>query len=90
MMPRSTDPTDEDLVTSARAGNRDAFAALIGRHAATTRVLCTRVLGSPFRAEDAVQEAAIGAMLGLDRLREPAKFGPWLAGASRPGFPWSG
>ena len=40
------------------------------------------MLGSTELAEDAAQEACIQAFLGLDRLRDEASFGPWLAGIS--------
>jgi DNA-directed RNA polymerase specialized sigma24 family protein len=42
--------------------------------------LCRRTLGDEILAEDAAQEAALGAMLNLDQLRRPESFGVWLAG----------
>jgi RNA polymerase sigma factor (sigma-70 family) len=42
--------------------------------------LCRRTLGDEDQAADAAQEAALGALLGLDRLRRPDSFGAWLAG----------
>src|SRR5690349_9441802 len=44
------------------------------------RALCWRVLGDGALADDALQEAALQAMLALDRLRQPARFGAWLGG----------
>lgn len=44
--------------------------------------MCRRLLGSAQLAEDAAQEACLQAFLGLDRLRDEASFGPWLAGIS--------
>lgn len=71
---------DRDLVLAARAGDKAAFAALLARHWSLLLALCRRALSDPVRAEDAVQEAALQALLGLDRLRQPDRFGAWLAG----------
>jgi RNA polymerase sigma-70 factor (ECF subfamily) len=53
---------------------------LLGRHRSLLVALCRRALGDPEAVEDVVQEAALQAMLNLDRLRQPGRFGPWLAG----------
>jgi hypothetical protein len=42
--------------------------------------LAARVLGTPDLARDAAQEAAVAALVGLDRLRAPARFGAWFCG----------
>jgi RNA polymerase sigma-70 factor (ECF subfamily) len=70
---------DAALVLAARAGDRRAFAALLVRHRPLALVLARRLVG-PTLAEDVVQEAALQAYLGLDRLRAPARFGAWLCG----------
>lgn len=72
--------SDAALVLAARAGDRDAFAALLARHWPLLAGLCRRMLGDPPLAEDAAQEAALQALLTLDRLRRPDRFGPWLGG----------
>jgi RNA polymerase sigma factor (sigma-70 family) len=69
---------DAVLVRRARGGDRDAFAALIARHHATLLACCRRMVGD--LAADAAQDAVLTAMLSLDRLRDAAKFGPWLVG----------
>jgi RNA polymerase sigma factor (sigma-70 family) len=71
--------TDAVLVRRARGGDRDAFATLVRRHRPLLLRSCARMVGAD-RAADAAQDAVLTAMLSLDRLREPASFGPWLVG----------
>ena len=69
--------TDSELVVAARAGDRAAFTGLLDRHEPAVRVVTRRLLGED-DAADVIQEAFLQAYLGLDRLRDPARFGPWL------------
>jgi RNA polymerase sigma factor (sigma-70 family) len=71
---------DECLVRAVLAGDRERFADLVTRHAGTAHALAARLLGTADLARDAVQEAAVVAMLSLDRLRAPEKFGAWFCG----------
>src|SRR5262245_11938190 len=71
---------DDALVRAARGGSKDAFAALVMRHRPLLLALCLRALGDRDLAEDAAQEATLQALLGLDGLRSPERFGSWLAG----------
>ena len=75
-----TDDSDSTLVSAAQAGDKRAFAILFERHRPTLLALCRRMCGDRIQAEDAVQEAAIQALLSIDRLRRPERFGSWLAG----------
>lgn len=72
--------SDARLVEAALGGDKDAFAALVTRHWATAVALAARVLGTPDLARDAAQEAAVAALVSLDRLRAPARFGAWFCG----------
>lgn len=74
------DPSDAALVAAVRAGDKEAFVVLLGRHRALLHALCRRVLGDSALVEDALQEAILQALLGLDRLRGPEQFGSWLGG----------
>src|SRR3954454_6352343 len=67
--------TDRSLVTRARAGDSAAFATLLERH----RGRLARACGD----RDLAQDAALVAWLQLDRLRDPERFGAWLAGIGR-------
>ena len=78
--PRDHQAGDADLVRAALGGAREPFAELVRRHQRTATALATRVLGSDDLARDAVQEAAVAAMTGLDRLRSADRFGPWFCG----------
>ena len=71
---------DAALVRLALAGDREAFAVLVGRHRPMLVGLCRRVLGDRGLAEDAAQEAVLQAMVGLGRLEQPERFGAWLGG----------
>jgi RNA polymerase sigma factor (sigma-70 family) len=77
---------DALLVGRARGGDKASFALLVERHRGMLLALCRRRLGEAGAgagaglAEDAAQEAILQAMLSLDRLRQPDRFGPWLAG----------
>jgi RNA polymerase sigma factor (sigma-70 family) len=72
--------SDADLVRAALLGAREPFAELVRRHQRTATALAARVLGSDDLARDAVQEAAVTAMTGLDRLRSADRFGAWFCG----------
>jgi RNA polymerase sigma factor (sigma-70 family) len=71
---------DARLVEAALGGDKDAFATLVTRHWAMAVALAARVLGTPDLAADAAQEAAVAALVGLDRLRAPDRFGAWFCG----------
>lgn len=70
------DSSDEELVAAARAGDKQAFAVLVDRHWPRARALAASLLRE--EADDVAQEAVLQAFLGLDRLRSPERFGPWL------------
>jgi RNA polymerase sigma factor (sigma-70 family) len=73
-----TDATsDEQAVTRARTGDRDAYALLVARY----RALAHRtayLLGAGPNAEDVVQEAFVKGFRGLAGFRPDAAFKPWL------------
>src|SRR5262245_10652453 len=74
------EPNDGELVRAAQCGDREAFALLLMRHRTLLLGICRRALGDGGLAEDAAQEASLQALLSFDRLRQPERFGSWLAG----------
>jgi RNA polymerase sigma factor (sigma-70 family) len=71
---------DAELVRRARSGDKDAFALLVTRHRPTVLALTRRVLGDPIGATDATSEATLAALMNLERLRSPDRFGAWHVG----------
>lgn len=74
---------DSDLVAATLDGNPAAFGVLATRHRSRTRAVAARVLGDPHEAEDVTQDALLHAYLGLGALRDPGRFGAWLAAIAR-------
>jgi DNA-directed RNA polymerase specialized sigma24 family protein len=58
-----------------RAGDREAYAELVRRHA-TVAVRTATLLGAGTEAEDVVQEAFVKAYAGLRGFRDGAPFRP--------------
>jgi RNA polymerase sigma-70 factor (TIGR02960 family) len=67
-----------DLVTRARAGDRDAFRELTGPHHRELQVHCYRMLGSLQDAEDVLQETLLAAWQGLVGFEGRASIRTWL------------
>jgi RNA polymerase sigma-70 factor (ECF subfamily) len=65
-------------VERARAGDADAFRALVERHSQALFRLAYRMTGSEPDAEDVVQEAFFKAYRRLDQFESRANFGSWL------------
>jgi RNA polymerase sigma factor (sigma-70 family) len=67
-----------DLVERAQRGDREAFAALAEASIADMYNLAQLMLSDGDLAQDAVQEALIGAWRDLRGLRDTDRFRPWL------------
>ena len=73
-------PGDADLVRSAKAGDRAAFAELLRPEYRTALRLACGLLQDVDEAEDAVQEAAFTAWRRIGNLREGSSLRPWFLG----------
>jgi RNA polymerase sigma-70 factor (TIGR02960 family) len=67
-----------DLISSARAGDGDAFRALTEPHRRELQVHCYRMLGSFQDAEDALQDTMLAAWQGLAGFEGRASVRTWL------------
>jgi RNA polymerase sigma-70 factor (ECF subfamily) len=67
-----------ELVERARQGDRDAFASIAAASVDRCYALAYRILRDPHRAQDAVQQALLGAWRDLPVLRDPERFDAWL------------
>ena len=70
---------DEELVSRALLGEREAEGMLYRRHVQYVHRLVLRILGNREAAQDVVQDTFIIALEQLRCLRNPAAFRGWLA-----------
>ena len=67
-----------ELVERARHGDQDAFASLVSSSIDGCYALAYRILRDPHRAQDATQQALLGAWRDLPTLRDIERFDAWL------------
>jgi RNA polymerase sigma-70 factor (ECF subfamily) len=70
--------TRQDLVESARRGDRESFGQLAAGEIERLLAIARLVLRDPDLAEDAVQEALVRCWRQLPKLREVDRFDGWL------------
>ena len=68
----------DDLLQRARQGDREAFDQLVSGHTRELRAHCYRMLGSMQDADDAMQEALLGAWTGLRQFEARSSLRSWL------------
>lgn len=66
------------LLRRARAGDQDAFAALVRPHLRMLHAVCYRITGDEGTAEDASQAALLAAWRHLARFQGRSRFSTWL------------
>ena len=74
--------TGQELVRLARAGDREAFAALWERHGARVRAVL-RSTAPRHDTEDLAHEVVVSALHSIGDLRQPASFAAWLGVIAR-------
>jgi len=70
--------TDAELLTRLRDGDEAAFVSLVSRYNPSLLRVARTYVPSPALAEDAVQEAWIGVIRGLDRFEGRSSFKTWI------------
>ncbi len=68
---------EPQLVSAARAGDRDALATLLERHQDRIHAVCRRITGNEADALDATQDALIAVIRGLPRFDGRSAFSTW-------------
>jgi RNA polymerase sigma-70 factor, ECF subfamily len=69
---------EAEILELARRGDEHAFAQLVAPHRPALHAHCYRMLGSLTDADDALQEALLGAWRGLDRFEQRSSLRTWL------------
>src|SRR6476659_9271277 len=77
-MPPFAPADDQSLVERARAGDDDAFAALVRRYTPMLMRLARMYVPTDALAEDVVQETWVAVLRGLDRFEGRSAFKTWL------------
>ena len=70
--------TEQELIQSARKGDRTAFSRLVELYQRSVYNLCYRMVGEATEAEDAAQEAFLRAYSQLHRYDPERPFKTWL------------
>lgn len=74
---------DGELVRASLHGDRDAYAALIERHARMVAGVAYSAAGDPAIVDDVVQDTFVAAWQQLATLRDPELVRPWLRRIAR-------
>ncbi|MBI3097517.1 MAG: sigma-70 family RNA polymerase sigma factor [Planctomycetes bacterium] len=71
-------PSDAELVRRSRAGDAEAFGALVARHEPGVRRVARSWTPTAADADDLAQTAFLKAWQDLARLEDPSRFRPWI------------
>jgi RNA polymerase sigma factor (sigma-70 family) len=70
--------SEDDLVTAAQRGDRQAFVELCGRYSTVTKKKILRIVRNNEDAEDALQDTLLRAYTHLNSFRRSCRFSTWL------------
>jgi RNA polymerase sigma-70 factor (ECF subfamily) len=71
-------PSTQDLVDSAKAGEKSAFGQLVRLYERAAIIIAYSILHDYHTAQDVSQDAFLNAYANLHQLRDPSAFGPWI------------
>jgi RNA polymerase sigma-70 factor (ECF subfamily) len=80
---RLQDRSDDELMTLAQAGVRDAFAVLVERHAVRLAQACSRFVNNADAGAELAQETWVAVWTARSQYRADGKFLVWLLTAAR-------
>lgn len=78
MIPTPSSSSDSTLIARARAGSKQAFGELVGRHSAQVYGVSYRMLRNREDAEDNLQNVFIKAYRKIDQFEGKSHFSTWL------------
>ncbi|WP_242395642.1 RNA polymerase sigma factor [Anaeromyxobacter oryzisoli] len=76
--PDAIEAADLDAIARTLAGDREAFASVVRRHARGLVSLCTRIVNDPRFGEELAQDALARAYSSLGSFRRDCQFRHWL------------
>ena len=75
--------TDTEIVSAVLQGDTSQFGRLVDRYLPLVRGVCASQFRDPATVDDLTQDAFITVFRNLNKLRNAAKFSPWLTGIAR-------
>ena len=82
-MPGAPEQSDAELIRLSAAGDRAAFAEVVARHEAAVFRFARAIASNESSAEDALQEAFLGAWRGAATFRGESSLRSWLFAIAR-------
>ena len=70
--------SDKNLVVASRAGDREAYAALVKKYYRQVFLVCIGILGNVHDAEDIAQDAMLKGFVEIKKLRDGSQFCSWI------------